>query len=964
MGGKAGKSGSRARLESIEVLAELQRIGWPYRPLSETEIKVKCPAHEDSTPSASMNVEARVWKCHASQCGAQGDIITLLAMAMKVDRTTMLVDLGTRYDVEEAKYIDPAVVERFTARLQEAGPLLKKLRDRGVTDEMMAEARLGYHDGRITIPIYDAQGRVVNVRRYLPGAPGHLKMQSTKGYQSTAIYRPRDLIDRKRVMLCGGEMKALVAGTMLRKFPDFDCGAISVTSGEGTWDHQWDKLLHGKELLICMDVDLAGRKASAKLAASLSRSAASVRIVKLPLDPVKYPKGDVNDWVGQEKATAEDLLRVLQEAPPFAAPSEGPAPDAPLERVLLRDSTDPSNVSKRLELEAVVTALETTPYLVPHRLAVTCSKDQPNCHVCPIHALDPDPDTGYMDAAIPECSTAVLELIRSPRSQQRAALLEGLRMPRCKVVDFTVKSHHCCRELRLTPQLTMRSEGEGNVVQPAISVGCEVDLNVPYVFRGQLHSHPKTHQATLVLNEASETQDSLSSFDPTDSELQELDSFSPREWTAPAVTELLAGLYRDIESNVTRIFGRPMLHRFIDLAYHSVLMLPYDGRALGGWVNLLIIGDSAQGKTEATTRTMEHYGLGERVDCKNASVAGLLGGLQQIGNQWFVSWGVIPTHDRRLVILEEVKGAHTEVLARLTDMRSSGIAEIPKIERRRAHARTRLIFVSNPRSSRPMSAFNFGIEAVRELIGGLEDVRRFDAAVGLASGAVSQKELSGRAAEKVPADHPAGLCRRLVMWAWTRKLEDVSLAPGTEQAVNVAADRLIEQYSESLPLVDRGTMRLKLARLSAALAARTFSRGETRRQLVVRPCHAEVVASWLQEAYDDPAFGYGEFSRAQRRIETIVDSKGVRRRIETTRNPRALAYHLLHRDEIALQDVQDLCELDRDNAQKVLSFFVVNHCLVRDGRQGYRKTPDFIELLRACKDDAPEPVRQVEEEPF
>ena len=73
-------------------------------------------------------------------------------------------------------------------------------------------------------------------------------------------------------------------------------------------------------------------------------------------------------------------------------------------------------------------------------------------------------------------------------------------------------------------------------------------------------------------------------------------------------------------------------------------------------------------------RLMDHYKLGARHECKNATSAGLLGGLQQLGSRWFVSWGIIPMHDKRLVVLEEIKGTPIEVLAKLTDMRSSGIA--------------------------------------------------------------------------------------------------------------------------------------------------------------------------------------------------------------------------------------------------------------------------------------------------
>jgi hypothetical protein len=960
-------AGKRTRLEAINALAELDRIGWKYKPLSETEVRIKCPAHDDGTPSASLNVEKREWKCHASQCGAAGDIVSLCALAMGVERGTMLVDMGQRYDIDDVKSIDPRVVEKFASRLHEAGPLLKALRDRGLTDEMMAAARLGYHEGRITIPVFDEASRVVNIRRYLPGAPGNLKMQNTPGYGKPSVYRVKELVKHKRVWLCGGEMKAIVAGWMLDQKPELDCGAISITAGEGTWDHAWDALLADREVFVCMDVDDPGRKAAKRLAAGLSRVARAVHIIRLPLDVAKHPKGDINDWVATEGAGPEQFALVMKSADAYKIDDDDAAskPDAPIERVELRRATDAENLHRRIETEAVVTALETTPYLVPRVVRVMCTRDQPNCTSCPVMTTEPNADDGFTECEVPDTSAACLELVDSPRSQQRVAIRDALRIPPCKVVEFVPRTHHICRALQLAPQLTMRSEGGNNVSQPSVIVNAEVDLNVPYVFRGRLHSHPKTHQATLVFNGAAETQDSLSSFDPTDEQLAELKAFEPTEWSLDGVQAKLDHLYDDLEHNVTGIYGRRLLHVMIDFAYFSVIGITFEGRLVNGWTNVLIIGDSAQGKTEATTRAMEHYGLGERTECKNATVAGMLGGLQQIGKRWYVSWGVIPTHDRRLVILEEVKGAPVEVIARLTDMRSSGIAEIPKIERRRCHARTRLIFVSNPRSNRSMSRYNYGVEAIQELIGGLEDVRRFDVAMVLASGMVTSDVIQKETGRSVAHTYTADLNRRLVMWTWTRKPEDVKLEHGVQRAIATEGDSLCDQFTESLPLIDRGTVKLKLLRLAAALAARTHSVGEHPRQLLVRECHVAAASYWLRTAYDDPAMGYGEYTKAVQRVTTVADRGKVMRYLSGTRHPKALIDQLLHRDEIHLQDLQDLCELDRDAAQRALSFLVITHCIVRDGRVGYRKTSDFIDMLRAAKDVAsPNGVAQPREEPF
>src|SRR5690606_31887630 len=139
-------------------------------------------------------------------------------------------------------------------------------------------------------------------------------------------------------------------------------------------------------------------------------------------------------------------------------------------------------------------------------------------------------------------------------------------------------------------------------------------------------------------------------------ELHRLQLFRPVEWSVESIRERLADIYADFEANVTRIYMRPEIHLFVDLAYHSALLLNVDGDREKGWGEVLIMGDSSQGKSRVIMNMMQHYRLGKSVVAKNASTAGLIGGLQQLGNEWFVSWGAIPTHDKRLVFIEELKG--------------------------------------------------------------------------------------------------------------------------------------------------------------------------------------------------------------------------------------------------------------------------------------------------------------------
>jgi len=160
------------QLQSIGCLAELERCGISYEFATENEVKVKCVFHDDKTPSCSINVKNNLFKCHTAGCDAKGDLVSYLAKALSTTRVVMWEELSTRYAIENIKPIDTSAVERWHEGIWAAKPLLKALRDRGVTDTVIRKYRLGYDDGRISIPIPNVNGVIVNVRRYLPGAPG------------------------------------------------------------------------------------------------------------------------------------------------------------------------------------------------------------------------------------------------------------------------------------------------------------------------------------------------------------------------------------------------------------------------------------------------------------------------------------------------------------------------------------------------------------------------------------------------------------------------------------------------------------------------------------------------------------------------------------------------------------------------------------------------------------------------
>jgi hypothetical protein len=947
------------RIQVINGLAELERFGVKYEPAGQDEVKFRCPVHEDESPSAALNIVKNLWKCHAAECTAKGDIVSLLAYCGDCKRETIIADLSERYpDLVSSKTVSQDAIEKFHRQIWESGPFLKALYDRGITDDDIRTNRIGFHNGRITIPVYNTSHQVINVRRYLPGAPGPEKMHNLKGYKTTYLY-PVEKAAYPTLWICGGEMKAVIVNRLLN---EHNIGAICVTAGEGTWNREFNPFVKDKQLFICMDVDIGGRSAARKIGKQIFRLATAVHIIQLPLNTDKYPKGDINDYIAGEGGTADDLLNLMKAAERFTLESEEKA-DAPAKECKLISAAKADNVGKKVKFDALLTAIDTTPYVVPKEIAVTCTKDTELCGSCKAFILDPDEVSGVISVEIEDTNPFLLDMILSSQSSAKELSLAAMGAPGCKNCNVRTRKHHNIYDCRLTPPLDISSHDTIHVLQAGYLVAEEApELNIPYRFTGRTWGNPKTNQATLLLNEIQILEDTLSSCTFQSKELKELEIFQPVSWDLAGLTAKLDDLYDDLAKNVTRIFYRQNLHLSFDLTWYSALHFKMEGRIQNGWVNCLITGDSSQGKSEVANRLIEHYKLGTRHDCKGASEAGLLGGLQQMGSRWFVSWGVIPLHDRQLVIMEEIKGATTGVLGRLTDMRSSGFAEITKIEHRKTHARTRLIMISNPRSDRQVSAYTYGVEIVKELIGQLEDVRRFDFVH-----IVSTEELCADDINQAVAETPFGepfysgdLCRRLILWSWTREASQIKFTDSARKACIQLSTKLCQDFSETIPICDKGTMRHKLGRLATALACRTFSTEDTE-HVLVRPCHIEYIWRFLDSSYRAPHVGYASFTHQEKIASKLADPAAVRRALLALKRPKEVIETILNCNAIEAALIEDLVGLDRDTVRIFISTLVRKRAIIPAGSRVYYKSPEFVTLLKnLLREDIPEKDDQPE----
>lgn len=407
------------------------------------------------------------------------------------------------------------------------------------------------------------------------------------------------------------------------------------------------------------------------------------------------------------------------------------------------------------------------------------------------------------------------------------------------------------------------------------------------------------------------------------------------------IHDKLTDIYQDLSHNITFIYDRFDLLMAFDLAFHSVLSFDFQGKRIHkGWIESLIISDTRCGKSETADKLVNHYRLGEICSAENTSFAGLIGGMQQVGSRWHLSWGKIPINDRRLIVIDEVSGIDADTIALMSGIRASGIAEIIKINTEKTHARTRLIWLSNPRTAISVNSHNSGVEIVQRLIGKPEDIARFDFALVMAQEEVSSDIINAYQRDVIEHKYRSDLCHNLILWAWSRKPEQVIIDRDTTMAILDKTKMLCAKYSSEFPLVTVSEMKIKLARMSTALAARLFSTQDGE-NIIVNTDHVNYIAEWLDRIYSKPCFSYDMWSKRVKDKSTM-NAEAVKMLLFGSSQLREC---LLEVGQIHMNDIEEAIVGDRKEAKELLSQLMAHRALIK--KHGfYVKTPAFIKLLR------------------
>ncbi|RJX19011.1 MAG: toprim domain-containing protein [Desulforudis sp.] len=312
------------------------------KPAGQDQVVGLCPFHGDTKHSLSVNTTSGLWNCKG--CGESGDIFSFHAKFHSLGGfKEAMLDLARLYGVtlergpaggqgkkpgvdssgpkQEPKRqaeLDPGLVEKYhQALLANQAGLDWLAKERLISLDSVKRFRLGnkLDEKRLIIPVFDAGGRLLNLRRYSPHA--EQKMLNWPGFGGAAIYGLPELaalpLDEE-VIICEGELDRLV-------LVQAGFNAMTHTNGALSFQKDWAELFKGRRVVLVYDADKGGLQGAEKTAAILGPVVESLKVVDLKaaglVEGTPQSK-DITNLARKAPGWPQALRSAIEAAPTFS----------------------------------------------------------------------------------------------------------------------------------------------------------------------------------------------------------------------------------------------------------------------------------------------------------------------------------------------------------------------------------------------------------------------------------------------------------------------------------------------------------------------------------------------------------------------------------------------------------------------------------------------------------------------
>ncbi len=838
-----------------------------------------CPFCGDKSGSASITQEGFL-RCH--QCGRKQDLFDWYAEKHGITAWDACKQIGKDLGVDLAfnkhrgrppKNLNIELLQSSTVTLWDdkaAKDCLSFLQKRKLDNaQILEQFGVGFIGGYITFAQWTPTGHLRGCYRcYTPGGkPAWIWKAGGRG--GTTGFWPYAVVPKDGVIwIMEGEWDVLTAWICMRlQNQGIYCFTWTGGAGAPIPAHMIPEAWHGREVHIIPDNDvfqgpvfedhkapdetkklemkLRWRNLMDNIAPSFQAQNCKVFLRTIPIDPLKTWGGDFRDWVDGGGRDLLDLrpFEFRDMRPKVAAPQ----PVSFLEAFHL--------AGQDVKFTAQLSTIDKAEVSVPASTSIDCPMGTlPYCQNCQVPCQFPGKVIHWKDH----------------RDHLARALMKKGEEGFDKYVFGQVlgKPHACIYaklstlDYQVSSKWTAVHDDEEQASQRSMSI---ISTDTPSM-SGDVEVTGHVHHANQTLMVMA---DQIRELDRTEIDLtpfiNDFVRLCPHQSSKPEdIQAYLDRRCADLSYNVTKVYGRKIIHLAHELLVHSALWMNVEGIKRRGWLDIMVIGDTATGKTETFKRLMEHYHLGTWQNAgENVSRAGLTMGGDRSDGSYKVKPGLFPRNNKKMLVLDEFHIAMKEdVLKHLQGARDDGRVFATKVfGSRMMPAAVRFCAIANWPTER--NRFRFLCEHMKSLYKTPEALRRLDFAI-----AVGDRPTE---VELVPADRDwdDAVARALALRAWSMDESTVHL---TKEAIRYAKQKCEEWtgfYSENIPLFTPEEKHLTLLRIAIAVSNLTFHhpKGDPYSALV-EVGHVEWAASFLQQTWE--VCGYDAYSQILERKKTLA----------------------------------------------------------------------------------------------
>lgn len=223
---------------------------------------LRCPFHEDDSPSFSIHLESGVWQCFG--CGEKGEINGLYRkLGRKISTTVFLYQAKQRASDPIISSVNFAAVANSYIRSRSSGAgkdfIDSFCDERVIGEDTLRKFGIGYDESRdaITMPYTDSDKRVIGIKyRFRDG------FKASESGSHYGLFGLTEVIGKDKVIICEGESDTLA--THSRHGKDYGvCGTSGASVSESQWLRHGLSLLFARRIYLLYDADEPGDKCAA-----------------------------------------------------------------------------------------------------------------------------------------------------------------------------------------------------------------------------------------------------------------------------------------------------------------------------------------------------------------------------------------------------------------------------------------------------------------------------------------------------------------------------------------------------------------------------------------------------------------------------------------------------------------------------------------------------------------------------